>query len=52
MSRAKPPPRLRLHLVEWLGLWALLLALGGYSSYSEYLSYQQIDSSERVHLAN
>ena len=52
MSRAKPPPRLRLHLAEWLGLWALLLALGGYISYSEYLSYQQIDSSERVHLAN
>ena len=48
----KPQPRLHLHLAEWLGLWALLLALGGYIAYSEYLNYQQIDSSERVHLTS
>lgn len=51
MPNPKPPARLRLHLAEWLGLWVMLLALGGYIGYSEYLNYQQIDSSERVHLA-
>ena len=48
----KPPPRSRLHLVEWPGLWALLLAPGSYIAYSEYLNYQQLDSNERVHLAS
>ena len=52
MSIAEPPPRLRLRLFEWLGLWALLLALGGLTSYSEYRNYQQDDASERSRLAS
>ncbi len=52
MPTPKPTPRLRLHLAEWLGLWLLLLALGGYIGYSEYLNYLQTDVSERERLAS
>jgi diguanylate cyclase (GGDEF)-like protein/PAS domain S-box-containing protein len=52
MPTPKPTPRLRLHLAEWLGLWVLLLALGAYAGYAEYLNYRQIDSSERSRLAS
>jgi diguanylate cyclase (GGDEF)-like protein/PAS domain S-box-containing protein len=43
---------LRLHLAEWLGLWVMLLALGGSIGYSEYLNYRQTDSRERSRLTS
>jgi diguanylate cyclase (GGDEF)-like protein/PAS domain S-box-containing protein len=52
MPKPKPTPRFRLHLAEWLGLWVMLLALGGAISYSEYLNYRKIDSRERTRLAS
>jgi diguanylate cyclase (GGDEF)-like protein/PAS domain S-box-containing protein len=52
MPAPKPSPHLRLLLAEWLGLWVMLLALGGFLSYSEYLNYRQVDTSERARLAS
>jgi diguanylate cyclase (GGDEF)-like protein/PAS domain S-box-containing protein len=52
MPAPKLTPHLRLHLAEWLGLWVMLLALGGFISYSEYLNYRQVDTSERSRLAS
>jgi diguanylate cyclase (GGDEF)-like protein/PAS domain S-box-containing protein len=52
MPKPKPSLRHRLLVAEWLGLWGLLLALGGFVGYAEYRNYQQIDSSERSRLAN
>ena len=35
MSSAKSPARYRLHIAEWLGLLAMMLALGGYIAYAQ-----------------
>ena len=51
-AATRPPPRLRLHLAEWLGLWLLLLALGGYIAYSEYMNYRQDDANENSRLTS
>lgn len=52
MPMPKPTPCLRLLIAEWLSLWVLLLALGGYIGYSEYVDYRQIYSSESDRLAS
>ncbi|MFZ4624545.1 MAG: PDC sensor domain-containing protein [Rhodoferax sp.] len=52
MPMTKLPTRWTLLMAEWLSLLAVLLALGGFIAYSEYLNYQQTDAREHARLAS